>query len=40
MVADVALARLAGVVLLLASGRAGNVTGTDVVIDGGLIPTL
>ena len=31
---------VADVVLLLASGRAGNVTGTDVVIDGGLIPTL
>lgn len=31
---------VADVVLLLASGRAGNVTGTDVVIDGGLIPTV
>jgi NAD(P)-dependent dehydrogenase (short-subunit alcohol dehydrogenase family) len=31
---------VADVVLLLASDRAGNVTGTDVVIDGGLIPTL
>lgn len=31
---------VADVVLLLASGRADNVTGTDVVIDGGLIPTL
>jgi NAD(P)-dependent dehydrogenase (short-subunit alcohol dehydrogenase family) len=31
---------VADVVLLLASDRAGNVTGTDVVIDGGLVPTL
>jgi NAD(P)-dependent dehydrogenase (short-subunit alcohol dehydrogenase family) len=31
---------VADVVLLLASGRAGNVTGSDVVIDGGLIQTL
>jgi NAD(P)-dependent dehydrogenase (short-subunit alcohol dehydrogenase family) len=31
---------VADVVLLLVSGRAGNVTGTDVVIDGGGIPTL
>jgi NAD(P)-dependent dehydrogenase (short-subunit alcohol dehydrogenase family) len=31
---------VADVVLLLASGRAGNVTGTDVVIDGGLITTI
>jgi NAD(P)-dependent dehydrogenase (short-subunit alcohol dehydrogenase family) len=31
---------VADLVLLLASGRAGNVTGTDVVIDGGLITTL
>jgi NAD(P)-dependent dehydrogenase (short-subunit alcohol dehydrogenase family) len=31
---------VADLVLLLASGRAGNVTGTDVVIDGGLIPTI
>jgi NAD(P)-dependent dehydrogenase (short-subunit alcohol dehydrogenase family) len=31
---------VADIVLLLASDRAGNVTGTDVVIDGGLAPTL
>ncbi|MET0863080.1 MAG: oxidoreductase [Nakamurella sp.] len=31
---------VADLVLLLASGRAGNVTGADYVIDGGLIPTL
>jgi NAD(P)-dependent dehydrogenase (short-subunit alcohol dehydrogenase family) len=31
---------VADLVLLLAGGRAGNVTGSDVVIDGGLIPTL
>jgi len=31
---------VADVVLLLASGRAGNITGSDVVIDGGLIDTL
>jgi NAD(P)-dependent dehydrogenase (short-subunit alcohol dehydrogenase family) len=31
---------VADVVLLLASGRAGNVTGSDVVIDGGLVTTL
>jgi NAD(P)-dependent dehydrogenase (short-subunit alcohol dehydrogenase family) len=31
---------VADVVVLLASGRAGNVTGTDVVIDGGLVTTL
>jgi NAD(P)-dependent dehydrogenase (short-subunit alcohol dehydrogenase family) len=31
---------VADLVLLLASDRAGNVTGTDVVIDGGLITTL
>jgi NAD(P)-dependent dehydrogenase (short-subunit alcohol dehydrogenase family) len=31
---------VADLVLLLASGRAGNVSGTDVVIDGGLIATL
>jgi NAD(P)-dependent dehydrogenase (short-subunit alcohol dehydrogenase family) len=31
---------VADLVLLLAGGRAGNVTGTDFVIDGGLIPTL
>jgi hypothetical protein len=29
-----------GVAALLASDRAGNVTGADVVIDGGLVPTL
>jgi hypothetical protein len=27
-------------VVLLASGRAGNTTGADFVIDGGLVPTL
>jgi NAD(P)-dependent dehydrogenase (short-subunit alcohol dehydrogenase family) len=32
-------AEVADLVLLLASGRAGNVTGADFVIDGGLIPT-
>jgi NAD(P)-dependent dehydrogenase (short-subunit alcohol dehydrogenase family) len=31
---------VADLVLLLASGRAGNVTGSDFVIDGGLIKTL
>jgi NAD(P)-dependent dehydrogenase (short-subunit alcohol dehydrogenase family) len=31
---------VADLVVLLASGRAGNVTGADVVIDGGLIKTL
>lgn len=31
---------VADLVLLLASGRAGNVTGTDVLIDGGLVKTL
>jgi NAD(P)-dependent dehydrogenase (short-subunit alcohol dehydrogenase family) len=31
---------VADLVLLLASGRAGNITGADYVIDGGLIPTL
>jgi NAD(P)-dependent dehydrogenase (short-subunit alcohol dehydrogenase family) len=31
---------VADLVLLLASGRAGNVTGTDFVIDGGLVKTL
>lgn len=31
---------VADLVLLLASGRAGNVTGTDILIDGGLIKTL
>jgi NAD(P)-dependent dehydrogenase (short-subunit alcohol dehydrogenase family) len=31
---------VADLVLLLASDRAGNVTGADVVIDGGLITTL
>ncbi|MEN3270102.1 MAG: hypothetical protein V7646_6996 [Pseudonocardia sp.] len=31
---------VADVVLLLASGHAGNVTGSDVVIDGGLVTTL
>ena len=31
---------VADLVLLLASDRAGNVTGTDVVIDGGLVKTL
>jgi NAD(P)-dependent dehydrogenase (short-subunit alcohol dehydrogenase family) len=31
---------VADAVLLLASGRAGNVTGADLVIDGGLVPTL
>jgi NAD(P)-dependent dehydrogenase (short-subunit alcohol dehydrogenase family) len=31
---------VADVVALLASGRAGNVTGTDVVIDGGMVTTL
>jgi NAD(P)-dependent dehydrogenase (short-subunit alcohol dehydrogenase family) len=31
---------VADLVVLLASGRAGNVTGSDFVIDGGLIPTL
>jgi NAD(P)-dependent dehydrogenase (short-subunit alcohol dehydrogenase family) len=31
---------VADVVLLLASGRAGNITGSDVVIDGGLVTTL
>ena len=31
---------VADLVLLLASGRAGNVTGSDIVIDGGLITTL
>jgi NAD(P)-dependent dehydrogenase (short-subunit alcohol dehydrogenase family) len=30
---------VADLVVLLASGRAGNVTGADFVIDGGLIPT-
>ena len=31
---------VADLVLLLASDRAGNVTGTDVLIDGGLVKTL
>lgn len=31
---------VADLVLLLASGRAGNMTGTDVLIDGGLVKTL
>ncbi|MCW2675384.1 MAG: putative 3-oxoacyl-[acyl-carrier-protein] reductase, partial [Modestobacter sp.] len=31
---------VADLVLLLASDRTGNVTGADVVIDGGLVPTL
>ena len=31
---------VADVVVLLAGGRAGNVTGSDVVIDGGLVTTL
>ena len=31
---------VADVVVLLASGRAANLTGTDVVIDGGLLTTL
>lgn len=31
---------VADLVLLLASGRAGNVTGTDILIDGGLVTTL
>lgn len=31
---------VADLVLMLASGRAGNVTGTDIVIDGGLVTTL
>ena len=31
---------VADVVLLLASDRAGNITGSDVVVDGGLITTL
>jgi NAD(P)-dependent dehydrogenase (short-subunit alcohol dehydrogenase family) len=31
---------VADLVLLLASDRAGNVTGTDFIIDGGLITTL
>jgi NAD(P)-dependent dehydrogenase (short-subunit alcohol dehydrogenase family) len=31
---------VADVVVLLAGGRAGNVSGTDVVIDGGLVTTL
>jgi NAD(P)-dependent dehydrogenase (short-subunit alcohol dehydrogenase family) len=31
---------VADVVVFLASSRAANITGTDVVIDGGLIPTL
>ncbi|MGW4461057.1 oxidoreductase [Micromonospora sp. NPDC004704] len=31
---------VADVVLLLASGRATNITGADILIDGGLIPTL
>ena len=31
---------VADLVVLLAGGRAGNVTGTDVVIDGGLVTTL
>jgi NAD(P)-dependent dehydrogenase (short-subunit alcohol dehydrogenase family) len=31
---------VADLVVLLASGRAGNVTGTDVVIDGGLVTTV
>jgi NAD(P)-dependent dehydrogenase (short-subunit alcohol dehydrogenase family) len=33
-------AEVADVVLFLASDRAGNVTGTDFVIDGGLLTTL
>ena len=32
-------AEVADLVVLLASGRAGNMTGADFVIDGGLIPT-
>jgi NAD(P)-dependent dehydrogenase (short-subunit alcohol dehydrogenase family) len=45
-VADTATGRfthpeeVADAVLLLASGRAGNVTGADIVIDGGLVQTL
>jgi NAD(P)-dependent dehydrogenase (short-subunit alcohol dehydrogenase family) len=31
---------VADLVVLLASDRAGNVTGTDVVIDGGLVTTV
>jgi NAD(P)-dependent dehydrogenase (short-subunit alcohol dehydrogenase family) len=31
---------VADLVLLLASGRAGNVTGSDIVIDGGMVTTL
>jgi NAD(P)-dependent dehydrogenase (short-subunit alcohol dehydrogenase family) len=31
---------IADLVLLLASGRAGNVTGADFVIDGGMVKTL
>ena len=31
---------VADLVVLLASDRAGNVTGADIVIDGGLVPTL
>jgi NAD(P)-dependent dehydrogenase (short-subunit alcohol dehydrogenase family) len=31
---------VADLVVLLASGRAGNVTGADVVIDGGFVKTL
>jgi NAD(P)-dependent dehydrogenase (short-subunit alcohol dehydrogenase family) len=33
-------AEVADLVLLLASDRAGNVTGSDLLIDGGLIKTL
>jgi NAD(P)-dependent dehydrogenase (short-subunit alcohol dehydrogenase family) len=32
-------AEVADVVLFLASERAGNITGADVTIDGGLLPT-
>jgi NAD(P)-dependent dehydrogenase (short-subunit alcohol dehydrogenase family) len=31
---------VADIVVLLASGRAGNLTGSDIVIDGGLITTI
>jgi NAD(P)-dependent dehydrogenase (short-subunit alcohol dehydrogenase family) len=33
-------AEVADLVVLLASGRAGNTTGADFVIDGGLVTTL